>query len=87
MDRHRHLEGLVMLRTTLQAPSYALLERASIAASRYRAGAYGEPRDYHNPCWLTPPDGHAQNYAIRVWGDPAGHVRAYAEGEPDAGTN
>jgi hypothetical protein len=79
----------VTLKTTLQAPTYALLARAGMAADRFRAGSYGtEPRPtrYH-AVFLTPPDGSPQNYQIHVWGDPAGHVRAYAQGEPDAGTH
>ena len=74
------------LKTMIVAPDAELLSRASLCAERFRRGEYrrdGLPdvrKTHRDAVWLLPPDEDTgkHTYEIHVWGDPAGHVRAYA---------
>jgi len=66
------------MKTTIVAPDVDLFSRAVIHAAKFRAEGFGGDRvrkNHYNAVFLYAPE---NVYEIHIWGDPAGHVRAYA---------
>lgn len=72
----------VALKTTIVAPDNDLFARAVNHASAFRDGKYGKEvrKNHYNAVFLYGPggDNNRHEYEIHIWGDPNGHVRAYA---------
>lgn len=67
-----------MMRTTIVAPDEELYDRAYLHARKFRSEGFGGERvrkNHYNAVFLYAPK---NVYEIHIWGDPAGHVRAYA---------
>jgi hypothetical protein len=69
------------MKTTIVAPDVELYDRAVWHARRFRAlqhhmdGLSDVRKNHRDAVFLRAPD---DSYEVHVWGDPEGHVRAYA---------